>query len=660
MRRIMRSLPGMNELSIKHKIVLISVCTTMLALVMSAVIIIVADYARQRAKMVEATSVLSSLVSFNAGAALAFRDPEVASDVLSGFSLLPDVVEATIFLPDGKEFVTYRSQQERHKDLLVVAAGQPESQDLSFSNAAVMNPGRPVFSRFFMDYSKPIFFGNTRQGVIAIRADLGSIYSHIAFSIVVTLCSLLIALLISVFVSQRLQKSVSRPIAELAGAFREVSSSKDYSKRLLLLARDEIGDLATGFNTMLEVVGERDREMGNLVRELKEATETKSAFLANMSHEIRTPLHGILGITSLLLEASEDSKDQKYFQTIDHSARTLLQIINDILDLSRIEADRFEPEIEQFSIKDVVENIVGLLAPVAIEKGVTLSVLMGENVPSDLKGDSRRLMQILVNLVGNALKFTGAGSVELKISMQDAVESGFLLLFEVTDTGIGISEESQVGIFNDFSQVDDSISRRFGGTGLGLSVSKSIVELLSGEIGVQSTEGEGSRFWFRLPFEAASVERTGAGLMSTVSDGQSNPMEGKPKKKYSGKVLLADDSDVNRFIMIETLKSYGIEAMAVEDGVGAVKAASTGVFDMIILDIQMPDIDGMEAARQIRNSNANVAVDKATPIIAFTASAMQGDRERFLEAGMDDYLSKPMQNEQLQSVLARWLGELET
>lgn len=643
----------LNKFSIKQKIVLISMTASTIALLSSASLIVFADYVRQREQLVHSVSVLSKVVAFNTGAALAFRDIDVARDVLSGFTLLPHVVDARLLLPNGDTFAAYRSEKAKHKILQ-----NPESPERStlgplLSGSSNHPAMQPVFSGRLVELSTPIFFERKQQGIFTIRTDLTGIYSRLASSIGVVLFSLVIALLVVFLVSRKLQKSVSLPIEELASAFRDVSSSKDYSRRIDYRMQDELGELAEGFNTMLEVLGERDRETKKLVHELQLATEAKSAFLAKMSHEIRTPLHGILGTTHLLMDIPSGEIAREYQKTIDHSAKSLLQIINDILDLSRIEADTFEPETSVFSVDEISAHLMSLFAPAASEKNLALEVSVDINVPSTLEGDARRITQVLVNLIGNAVKFTGSGSVNLAISLHGTSTSGVTLLFEVTDTGIGIQKDCQESIFDDFSQVDESISRRFGGTGLGLSVSKKIVELLGGEIGVDSIEGEGSRFWFRLPLGISSdppdSELAGA-------DGETGQAASPQKKQYAACVLLADDSDINRFIMVETLKTYGIDTLAVEGGKAAVEAVENGSFDLIILDIQMPDIDGIEAARRIRNLQFNETNTGTTPLVAFSANAMQGDKERFLKSGMDDYLSKPIQIQDLEGLLERWLG----
>jgi CheY-like chemotaxis protein/nitrogen-specific signal transduction histidine kinase len=409
---------------------------------------------------------------------------------------------------------------------------------------------------------------------------------------------------------------------------------------------------------MLQVIQQRDRDSAKLVCDLKAATEAKSAFLANMSHEIRTPLNGILGITSLLEQTSDSKKRHAYYKTINDSANALLQIINDILDLSRIEAGEFEPDQSKFYLDEVVQHIKKVFELHSEKKGLAFEINLATGTPLDLIGDSRRLIQVLINLVGNALKFTEEGLVTLDVSVAEVSASRTNLIFQVSDTGIGIATEYQKDIFKDFSQVDTSITRRFGGTGLGLSVSKKVVELLGGKIGMKSKYGEGSRFWIEVPFQLQQSSRLNNDNSSQdkVHDSATEGPYLVERKQYKGRVLIADDSDVNQFIMVETLKTFGLDSISVTSGRAAIQAVMNDSFDAVFMDIQMPDIDGIEAAQEIRYwEQARIKKNPIT-IIAFSASAMAGDKERFLLAGMDDYLSKPMQLEDLEKILEKWMG----
>jgi signal transduction histidine kinase len=490
--------------SLKQKIIAISMATSAIILCLAAPTIIVSEYMRERQQIIQSVSVLSSIVGLNASAALAFDDPDSASEVLSALAEQPTIMAATIYLNNGARFSSFISEIPEYRTLL---SNEPfeyqavekykTAETKEFSNSF-------EFATAYLDFSSSIKFGGNQLGTLNVRVDLAPLHQRIYTYGIATLFSIALFFGLAYLLSNRLQRAVTTPISNLANAFHEVSATKDYSRRVERTTDDEVGELAEGFNFMLEIIGDRDKEMENLVEKLKSATAAKSAFLANMSHEIRTPMNGILGVTSLLLQTPETEERRTYFKTIDDSANSLLRIVNQILDLSRIEAGQVDLEITEFSLDEAIHRLKNLFEPTAKAKGLSLDITLEPGTPINLSGDSGRLRQVLINMIGNALKFTPSGSVTVHVSIHSLTSSSTSLLFEVTDTGIGIGQQSQNTIFEDFSQVDESPTRNFGGTGLGLSVSKKIVELLGGEIGVESHENQGSRFWFTVPFELGS------------------------------------------------------------------------------------------------------------------------------------------------------------
>jgi signal transduction histidine kinase len=490
--------------SLKQKIIAISMATSAIILCLAAPTIIVSEYIRERQQIIQSVSVLSSIVGLNASAALAFDDPDSASEVLSALAEQPTIMAATIYLNNGARFSSFISEIPEYRTLL---SNEPfeyqavekykTAETKEFSNSF-------EFATAYLDFSSSIKFGGNQLGTLNVRVDLAPLHQRIYTYGIATLFSIALFFGLAYLLSNRLQRAVTTPISNLANAFHEVSATKDYSRRVERTTDDEVGELAEGFNFMLEIIGDRDKEMENLVEKLKSATAAKSAFLANMSHEIRTPMNGILGVTSLLLQTPETEERRTYFKTIDDSANSLLRIVNQILDLSRIEAGQVDLEITEFSLDEAIHRLKNLFEPTAKAKGLSLDITLEPGTPINLSGDSGRLRQVLINMIGNALKFTPSGSVTVHVSIHSLTSSSTSLLFEVTDTGIGIGQQSQNTIFEDFSQVDESPTRNFSGTGLGLSVSKKIVELLGGEIGVESHENQGSRFWFTVPFELGS------------------------------------------------------------------------------------------------------------------------------------------------------------
>jgi len=380
----------------------------------------------------------------------------------------------------------------------------------------------------------------------------------------------------------------------------------------------------------------------------EQASLIKSEFLANMSHEIRTPMNGIMGMTDLLLDAGLDVDSRQKLQMVKSSAVRLLSIINDILDFSKIEAGKLELESICFKLRDTLDEVENLFGVMARDKGVELSCSMTDAVPAVLIGDPTRLFQIISNLVSNSLKFTSKGGVTLQVSVEEIrSESQQVLRFDVTDTGIGISPEKQQAVFSSFSQADSSHTRRFGGTGLGLSIAQSLVGLMAGEIGLESEVGVGTRFWFTGVMGVGDDDTCPALPQDT-----DNPQTLVEILGRAVRVLVAEDEFINQTLIDLLLQQQGVDVTLVSTGLEAVAAFKASTFDLILMDIQMPELDGYGAVEQIRKLEADGA---HLPVIALTAHAMKGDRERCLQAGMDDYVTKPIVRDVLVSTMLQLL-----
>ena len=380
-----------------------------------------------------------------------------------------------------------------------------------------------------------------------------------------------------------------------------------------------------------------------------EAARLKSEFLANMSHEIRTPMNGVLGMIELLSRTQLDEKQQRFLGTLQTSAGGLMSVLNDILDFSKMEAGKLELREENCRVRVLVDEVTDLFSARAELRGVHLVAKVESDVPSLVEADTERVRQVLSNLVGNAVKFTQSGSITVRASVEERQGQVLQLRFEVIDTGIGIEPGQQGQLFEAFSQVDGSLTRKHGGTGLGLAICKQLVVLMKGRLGVTSEPGRGSNFWFVLPLRR--LESTG--LLELPSQPSARPLAAPPSSEAgaSRKILIAEDNPINQLVIREVLSELGYEAYVVENGLQALTALEQEAYAIVLMDCQMPELDGYGAAREIRRREDGA---RHIPVIAVTAHAFEGERQKALAAGMDDYVTKPINALTLSEVIQRW------
>ena len=427
------------------------------------------------------------------------------------------------------------------------------------------------------------------------------------------------------------------------------------------------GGQPIGFRGIIRDVTERkelERAILEKKRSAEETTKAKSQFLANMSHEIRTPLNGIIGMAELALDTELDDNQKNIFQTINAEAGALQDVISEILDFSKIEAGKFDIENIPFDLRVTVEDVANSFSHRAEQKGLNYISFLSPNVPPRLIGDPARLRQIMVNLMGNALKFTHKGEVYFKGELVEELEDRVKIRFSIKDTGIGIPEDRQATIFEGFTQADGSTTRKYGGTGLGTTISKQLAEMMGGEIGFESEEGKGSTFWFTALFGKREENEQIPATPDLVT-GYSVAEDYRKEIR----ILLVEDYPTNQLVVMRHLSRAGYQVDLAEDGSQAVKAYKRKSYNLIFMDIQMPIMDGYAATQEIRkietqNLEQSKIINRQStiervPIIAMTAHAVKGYRERCLKAGMDDYIPKPVKRKELLAIAEKWAREMD-
>ena len=632
--------------SISNRLQRINLLSMLSALAFFSIVIIISNLVINLNRLIDTSKIEARVFAESIAPSLLFSDQRSAQDIINTFKLSPLTELAVIYDQNDELFVSYSSNSSDER---------PEYD----STIELLNQS-------YININQPIIHQQQVLGHLFLRVSLSNLYRLATMQVLVTVITLLVSLIFGRYLLVRLSKAVLTPLTELATTMTDVSNNNDYNVRVEPSDIIELNILSNGLNIMLSQIQNRDKRLSEYSDNLEEkitlrtmelekakttaekSSQAKSEFLSNMSHEIRTPMNVILGMLHLSLQTQMSHQQKDWISKSHAAAENLLGIINDILDLSKVESGTLEFEELPFHIDELMDEVINLIKVKANEKGLHLLKDNELGIHNRVIGDALRLRQVLTNLMGNAVKFSHSGEISLKVELVEDTDCFTTLEFLIKDTGIGISQEHRDKLFQPFSQADNSISREFGGTGLGLVISKRIVEMMGGKIWLKSEPGLGSTFFFTIKLKKQHEE-----LDSVQEKKETIPKEGLQRiDKLKGiKILLVEDNVLNQELFSAILKPEGIELEIANNGREALACLDKHLYDGVLMDCQMPVMDGYEATRQIRDQERFYNL----PIIALTANAMKHDIDKALESGMNDHIAKPVDFAHMLKTISKWV-----
>ncbi|MDM8554467.1 ATP-binding protein [Desulfococcaceae bacterium HSG7] len=662
--------------SVKHKLIILMLVTSVITLILASGGFVINELIIFRKGILEDSATLARVVGVNCVSAITFNDQRASVEILAALSVASDVISARIYTANGDLFAKYPAAEANGNNADILSEKPQNLAALKKMADRGIFEGYPLVDDY-ADVFADIYFDGEAVGTVYIQKSMQKLYAGLKRYAVVCIMIVLFSVFPAYYLALIFQRVISAPILDLTRIVKAVSEKQDYAIRAEKKSDDELGILIHGFNEMLGDIQQRDtkltryqdhleemvasrtadlaganKELESMLELLKAAKESaesanqaKSEFLANMSHEIRTPMNAVLGFMGLTLDDPEISEAQKgNLRTAHHSAKQLLTLLNDILDISKLEAGNVELDERSFLMERLMNDTLRIFHVETREKGLKLSLDIHPDISGYYIGDTHRLGQILINLLGNAVKFTEEGGITVSITPGPSSDE---IRFSVADTGIGITPEKLETIFEPFTQADSSTSRKFGGTGLGTTISMQLVELMGGHIRVESEVGKGSVFQFTVPIKATEQK---------PDDEYKHLPERKHLSWRCFKILLVEDIRENAELAKIRLEQRGHSVIAAENGRKAVDLSPWKTdFDAILMDIHMPEMDGLEATRKIREMEARCSLPmmRNIPIIALTASVMKNDLDACRIAGMNAVVGKPVDFDELFAALEK-------